>query len=308
MAERMFILDLARLVVAAAWADGELKNEEINALKDLLFNLEDVTGREWAELEMYMDSPVAPEETERLLGVVLRQIESEKDKELVVKTLENLFRADGVVSSAEQALLEEIEKALSEVGTGLAAKLSKILRGAVSRRGSKLASGPQRDGRIDDYLKNTIYYQLKSQGGQKGTEIDLPEQKLRKLCLAGGLLARIAAVDKEISEQEKQAIEKVLGTQWGLSARETRIVAEVSCDRTLKGLDYFRLARGFFECTTLDERREFLKCLFRIANASNKTSYEETEAIRKIAGSLKLTHEDFIEAKLTIPDEDRELL
>jgi len=50
-----------------------------------------------------------------------------------------------------------------------------------------------------------------------------------------------------------------------------------------------------------------MKCLFRIANASEKTSYDETEEIRKIATSLKLTHKDFIEAKLTIPDEDREM-
>jgi uncharacterized tellurite resistance protein B-like protein len=58
----------------------------------------------------------------------------------------------------------------------------------------------------------------------------------------------------------------------------------------------------------LDERRNFIKCLFRIANASEKTSYDETEEIRKISTSLKLTHKDFIEAKLTIPDEDREVL
>jgi len=115
-------------------------------------------------------------------------------------------------------------------------------------------------------------------------------------------------VDSGISEREKRIIKDVLSTQWGLSEQQAQIVTQISCDKTLQDLDYFRLTRGFFDCTTLDERRSFIKCLFRIANASEKTSYDETEEIRKISNSLKLTHKDFIEAKLTIPDEDREVL
>jgi hypothetical protein len=37
MAEKQFVLDLAKLVIAVAWADGTLVNEELNAVKDLLF-------------------------------------------------------------------------------------------------------------------------------------------------------------------------------------------------------------------------------------------------------------------------------
>ncbi len=51
--------------------------------------------------------------------------------------------------------------------------------------------------------------------------------------------------------------------------------------------------------------KRFLKSLFQIANASEKTSFDEIEEIRFIAQQLKLSHSDFIEAKLTIPREDR---
>jgi hypothetical protein len=37
MADRSVILALARVIVAAAWADGELHREEIDSLKDLWF-------------------------------------------------------------------------------------------------------------------------------------------------------------------------------------------------------------------------------------------------------------------------------
>ena len=308
MLNKEFVLDLAKLVVAAAWADGQLQNEEINSLKDLLFNLDEVTGEDWANLEIYMDSPVEPQEREELLRRILSQIKSEQDRDFVILTLENLFQADGIISDEEKAILEKIKEQTSSVDIGILAKLSKIIKDSINKRNQSYKSAVQREGQIDDYIENTIYYQLKSDCEKNGVEIDLPEQKIKQLCLAAGLLARIAAVDSGISDQEKQTIRQVLSKQWTLSEQEAHIITEISCNRTLKGLDYFRLTRGFFDCTSFDQRKNFIKCLFQIANASDKTSYEETEEIRKISNSLKLSHKDFIEAKLTIPDEEREVL
>jgi len=308
MPDRKFIMDLAKLLIAAAWADGSLQNEEINALKDLLFNLRDVTGDEWSHLEIYMDSPVGPEEREKLLAAVLEQIESDEDKQLVVATLENLFQADGIVTGEEITFLDEVKKGVLDVDTGVLARLSKMITTAISGRGRTYSSAAQRESQIDDYIENNVYYHLKSESEKKGIKFDLPSEQVKKLCLAAGILARISAVDANISEDEKRTIKDVLAKQWHLSEQQAEIVTEISCDRTLKGLDYFRLTRGFFDCTTLDERRSFIKCLFRIANVSEKTSHDEIEEIRKISNSLKLTHKDFIEAKLTIPDEDREVL
>ena len=308
MPDRKFIMDLAKLLIAAAWADGELQNEEINALKDLLFNLEDVSGDEWSQLEIYMDSPVSSEEREELLWTVLEKIKSEEEKDLVVGTLEKLFQADGVVTEEEQAVLDEIKEGVLGVNIGLLARLSQMIKATVTERGETYKSAAQRESQVDDFIENTIYYKLKSESDKKGIKIELPGQEVRKICLAAGLLAKISAVDAEISGDEKKAIKQVLSEEWDLSEQQAQIVTQISCDRTLQGLDYFRLSRGFFECTTLDERRNFIKCLFKIANASDKTSYDETEEIRRISNSLKLTHKDFIEAKLTIPDDERQAL
>jgi uncharacterized tellurite resistance protein B-like protein len=285
-------MDLAKLVIAAAWIDGELQNEEINALKDLLFNLEDVTGDEWSHLEIYMDSPVSTEEKVNLLRLVMEQIKSEEDKELVVSTLENLVQADGVVTEEEIALLEEVKEGISDLDVGLLARVSKMIKSAVTGRDQNYKAAAQRESQVNDYIENNVYYQLKAESEKKGIKFDLPSEQVKKLCLAAGLLARISAVDSDISEAEIKIIKDVLSTQWNLSEQQAQIVTQISCDKNLQGLDYFRLTRGFFDCTTLEERRNFIKCLFRIANASEKTSYDETEEI----------------PKLTIPDEDREVL
>ncbi|HCB49837.1 MAG TPA: hypothetical protein DEP47_09990, partial [Chloroflexi bacterium] len=58
MNDRDVILKLARVIIAVAWTDGEISNEEINALKDLLFSMrrsgfDDVmqfSAQEWERL------------------------------------------------------------------------------------------------------------------------------------------------------------------------------------------------------------------------------------------------------------------
>ena len=308
MSEKTFVMDLAKLLIAAAWVDGKLSNEEINALKDLLFTIPDISGEAWKHLEIYMDSPVTPEEREQLLSKVLAGMTSNKDKALVIETLTRLFQADGTISYEESAVLQEIKEALSKAHTGVFARMSRMIKTSVKRRNETSKAATQRESRIDDFIMNTVYYQLESELTAKGLEINLPETQIRKLGFAAGLLAKIAAVDSGKSGNERNTITSILSKEWDLSVQEAGLVTEISCRRVLKGLDYYRTTRGFFDCTNHDERKAFLTCLFKIANASNKTSYEEVEEIRRISSSLKLPHKDFIEAKLTIPREDREVL
>ncbi len=301
MADRKLAVDLAKLLIAAAWVDDELGPDEINSLKDLIFTLGEFNSEEWSRLEIYMDSAVSDNQRQALLDNVLAEIKSEDDKDFVLKSLRELFCADGIIDDREMPVLDEFTQAVSGVKTDVFSRLSKMLRPAIDRRKSTYKSGSQREGRIDDFIKNTIYYQLESEGKAPA---DLGADKVRQLCLAAGLLAKVAHVDEDISAAEQDAIKGVLSRSWGLSQTEARAVTDICCHRTLKGLDYFRLTRGFFECTTIDQRRSFLVCLFKVANASDKVSNEEIEEIRKISDALKLAHKDFIAAKLTISDED----
>lgn len=306
MAREEFVMNLAKLLIAAAWADGELTNEEVNSMKDLLFTIPELQGEQWKRLEIYMDSPVTAEETQQLLAAVLEGIRSKDDKTFVLDALRKLFQCDATVSPEESALLEEIERAVAGVSTDLASRMAKALRSALNKRGRACAAVTRRDERFDDYIHNTIYYQLTAQMEESQTTIDASEADLRKLSLAAGLMARIAHVDAEISDEERRAMRRAVATDWGLSDREADLLVTISCDRTTRGLDYYRLSRGFFEHTTLDERKKFLRTLFRIADASEQTAYEEVEEIRNIAKSLKLSNDDFIKAKMSVPRKDRQ--
>ncbi len=70
-------------------------------------------------------------------------------------------------------------------------------------------------------------------------------------------------------------------------------------------LDFYRLVREFAEVTTDDERRRFLDALFGVAAADGAATFEEIEQIRLVALGLKLSHAEFIEAKMRLPRERR---
>ena len=77
MPEKELMLTLAKVIIAAAWADGEMSHQEVNSLKEMLLwsrsgrqrNL-DITQREWATLEMYIDAPINAEEREQLVQTI----------------------------------------------------------------------------------------------------------------------------------------------------------------------------------------------------------------------------------------------
>jgi uncharacterized tellurite resistance protein B-like protein len=305
MAETSFILTLGKVLIAAAWADGEISNDEINCLKDLLFQLPDLTGREWASLEMYIEAPVGPAERERLVQQLNETMRTSKDRELALMFLDQLAHSDGAPSSDEQVIIGDMKSEISNASVGLIGQLGHVLQGAISRRQQALEQAPNRENHFEDYIKNKVYYGIQRRLELGQGEIDVPESRLRKLCLAGGLMARVAHVDQNVTERELGAMIDALQEGWGLTPDEARFVTEVAISEIGPEMDYYRLTRQFFTSTDEDERSRFLEVLFSIAAADGMASPEEIEEIRTIANTLRLSHAQFIDAKLTIPRKDR---
>jgi uncharacterized tellurite resistance protein B-like protein len=108
-------------------------------------------------------------------------------------------------------------------------------------------------------------------------------------------------VDRQVTDAEHELILQALQVHWGLSSLEAHVVAEAALSEISQGMDYFRLTRQFFECTTEEERLGFLDVLFAITAGDEGATFEEIEEIRSIANVLKLTHQQFIDAKLKVP-------
>ena len=303
MANKEFILDLGKLMIGIAWTDGRLQTDEVNALKELLFLLPDISGEDWIQLEIYMTHALTDAEREKLLDRVLNGIRSESDKQLVLTTLEKLVAVEGGTTNAE--VIETIRQDLDSKSTGFLSHIMSPIKKSLKSRASRYADKSLREDRIEDFIKNTIYFQFSSELENRGQKLEIPEKEIRKICLAAGLMAHVAWVDSEVCHREREAMSLGLQQIWNLPKDEADLITEMSRTRIMHGLDLVRLTKGFCDYTTIDERKAFLRCLFAIANSADQTSHAEIEEIRHIAKALELPHQEFINAKLTIPREER---
>ena len=293
------ILSLAKVLVAAAWADEEVSHDEINALKDLLFHLPGLSARDWAELDIYIDSPIDPSERNRLLHDLRAAIRTRKDKELASETLERLIQADGTVTPEERAVANEIQSAIDSINTNIFSRMGKMILVSAKKRSQTVAGTANRERYLEDFIRNRIYYKMKRKLGENEAEIPLSDEEFRKLCLASGLLSRVAFVDKDVTTEERASIVEILRKSWDLRQETAALVAETAISAFEEGVDYYRLSREFFIATDEGERIKFVRALFQVAAADGDLSHDETEEIRKIAQVLKLTHKQFIDAKLS---------
>jgi uncharacterized tellurite resistance protein B-like protein len=303
VSEKQLIITLAKVLIAAAWADGDLSHDEVNSMKDLLFHLPQLSARQWASLSMYIETPVGDAERARLAEDLRAAIRTNRDKELALAALDDMLRADGKASKEEEEAVMEIRTAIESADIGL---FSGLVKGMAGRRSQAVANAPNREIYLDDYVKNKVYYGIRRRLDMGEAELNLDDDTLRNLSMAGGIMAQIARVNPQVSDAELATMVDALQTHWHLTPDQAAFVAGVAISEDASQFDRYRLARDFASACTYEERAEFLDVLFAVAAADGTASYEEIEEIRQIAGSLKLANKQFIEAKLKLPQEQRE--
>jgi uncharacterized tellurite resistance protein B-like protein len=137
-----------------------------------------------------------------------------------------------------------------------------------------------------DFVHNKIYYSLNRLLQEEGKHIELSEADLRKLSLAGGLMARVGNVDGEIQPEELEVMAEGIRAHWHISREEADLVARWHW-RSAAWIT--PPARHFFECTSEQERLDFLMCLCRRRRCLSPL--RRSRIFRTIATILKLRHQ-----------------
>ncbi|MGD9046540.1 MAG: TerB family tellurite resistance protein [Anaerolineae bacterium] len=302
MSNEQLIITLAKVLIAAAWADGELTLEETNSMKDLLFRLPQLSARQWASLQMYIESPVGEAERTRLVEDLRAAIASPADRDLALNSLQEMMEADGQISTKEEAVMAEIVAAIESVDVGL---LGRLFKGMTGRHAQSVANAPNREDYFEDFLNNKVYYGVRRRLDMGEAELKVGDNTLRTLSLAGGVMAQVAQINPQVTDAEVDTMVEALQTHWHLKPEEAAFVAGVAVSETAGLMDQSRLVREFADACGPEERAEFLDVLFAVAAADGEATYDEIEELRTIARWLKLSHEQFIEAKLKIPRDRR---
>jgi tellurite resistance protein len=313
MSEREIILKLARVIIAVAWSDGEMSNDEVNCLKDLLFTLRQsgfddvlqISGQEWARLDMYIETPVDESERARLVADLQNALRSPEEKQFALDALQRMAEADGVISDSEKDAVAAISEAIESVEMGFLGGIQRVVGGAMQRRADAVAGAPNREAYFDDFIKNKVYYSVSQRLRDNDRELSISDEDLRRLSLVGGLMAKIAQLDRQVTEAEFESMINIIQNNWNLGLEEATFVTEVAVSSIDVTYDTFRMMREIATGASIKERQRVLLTLFAVANSDGDMSFDEIEEIRVIARGLDLSHKDFIDAKLKVLGERR---
>ena len=293
---------LAKVVAAAGWADRALNSDEIENLKDLLFQFQRsvIDPREDAMFEMYIKSPVSVAERERLVEELRETVWSEEDKTYVLFAVKRMVESDGQVKEEEQEMLEQLQVSVDAVNTGLFGNLERLVRGAMRRRSRAVSHAPNREKYFEEFLRDKVYYEVRRRLDLIKSDITIPDPELRKLSLVGGMMAHVARVDHIIIENEVETITSILETTWGLSREAAVFVMQCAIADVSRDFDYLRMTREFTELTTAAERNKLLELLFAVANADGHVSDEELLEITYLADYFLLSSDRVKKAFLKV--------
>jgi uncharacterized tellurite resistance protein B-like protein len=302
MPDRQIVLPLAKVIIAAAWADGDLSTDEINELKTMLNRLpqsvtrQDIpyTAAESATLDIYMAAPVSGEERARLVAELQNALQHDGDRQLALRAIEQVLSADRVMTPEERVALDEIQAALNSVDLGIFARIGRLFRTQAQR-----ASGPNREVYLEDFLNNRIYFQVRQRLGLSAeTDLGVSDEAARTLSLAGGLLAYIANVDRKITPAELQNLIDSLKIGWNLDDTAAALVAEAAISEITRDIDLFQLTRAYGERSSAEDRIRLLDALFAVAAVDGEISSAEQAELSRIASQIYLTSEDVAAARL----------
>ncbi|CCQ09291.1 hypothetical protein PALB_1280 [Pseudoalteromonas luteoviolacea B = ATCC 29581] len=114
----------------------------------------------------------------------------------------------------------------------------------------------------------------------------------------GALLVEIMQADQQLQPQEQALAIKLLKTRLNLSEQEANTLLEEATSHVENAIDLYAFSKAVNNQTSSEERIEILTLLWQMALADGEVDNHEEHLIRRIAGLLYVTHEDFIVAKL----------
>ena len=126
-----------------------------------------------------------------------------------------------------------------------------------------------------------------------------PQPDPLRLATAAVLL-EIAHADGEFSPAEDGDVVGFLKRAFELSDDDARVLIEEAEELRNRTIDHFALTNYIRKNSSLDQRREVVKTMWRIVYSDRKLTDYENYLVRKLADLLGLEHHVMIEAKVAI--------
>lgn len=138
----------------------------------------------------------------------------------------------------------------------------------------------------------------------EGNNIEISQERLVILTNVTGLMTRIAYADLNIDESERVFIINALVDKLELEFKQATIVVNLAVEyaREFAGLDNHVYAKNLRDVLDENDRLKIVELLFTVAAADGSVDNLESEDIRVINESLRLSPKHFLSARAKVAD------
>ena len=136
-------------------------------------------------------------------------------------------------------------------------------------------------------------------------ELDrLDPDRARYIAAFAYILGRVAIADREISDAETQAMERIVADRGALPEAQAVMVVQMakSQNQLFGGTEDFLVAREFGRMASYDQKLALLECLFIVSAIDHTITLAEDQEIARVALELKIEHADVVRARLAHRD------
>ena len=133
---------------------------------------------------------------------------------------------------------------------------------------------------------------------------ELSDDQALRLAAFAYVLGRVAHADSHFSEAETQKMHDIVQLLGHIPESQAVLLVEIAKHqvRLFGGTENFSVSRRFRELSTPEQRIELLECVFAVSAADDSITVVEERQARQISNELRLTHQEFIQARSAYVD------
>lgn len=277
---------LLKVLAAAAWADGRLDPEEIQAIQGRMAAL-GLGPEDAGEISRLLEAPVSYARAEELTRDLLTHLRTREEREDALARIESLLRAGGL-EAAERDLLDGLRGVMGSLDTmdSFLGKVTGVFRGMFAARAARS------EGEVTRNLKNVVLERLHTvSGGAWRGEADAAS--LNRYTLFGAVLGRVADVEGGMSAPELARIREILERTFFVKPPLLDWVMQSVAESANVNVSRQGLLSEYNRISTMEERQELLDAAFAVASADGAVDKTELEELRLLSNFLWIDPRDF---------------
>jgi len=286
---RALNVSLGKLLIAAAWVDGEINEEETACLKNLILKMPGISFADWRRLKIYLAYPLSIREQEFVVKEFSEKIFIDGHSKLAWESLITVLKADGSINILEKGFALELERSMKvSVDSFLRTIKYYLFKNSIENQHAWKSKKLGRDKLIHEFFDNPVYFLFRKALVQEDLSIPHSKPELQKVCLFAAILSWVASEDGRISLDEEDLILKILVQTCGIVPDIATCMLKVANSIDITELQLEDLSSSLADSTEEIEREELFQSLSRLVVLDKVLSMREWECLRTVAIYLRI--------------------